>query len=84
VRVEEAALEGPTGDPGRQKHGVQHSISRKDIPGLCLAGDTGVAGFVSFCCAVPFSSSARMLSRRASTPATAWERKEPHRADIVL
>lgn len=29
-------------------------------------------------CCFACSSSARMLSRRASTPATAWDRREPH------
>lgn len=30
----------------------------------------------------PESSSARMVSRRASTPATAWDKKEPHLDDF--
>lgn len=38
---------------------------------------------VSLCWAAP-SSSARMLSRRASTPATAWERNEPHRLGAAI
>jgi hypothetical protein len=55
----------------------------RDIPGLCLTGDTaGAAGLLSFCCGVP--SSARMLSRRASTPATAWDRNEPHRFGAAI
>lgn len=88
VRTVEAALEGPASNSScQEQHVPRHFEVQQDIPGLCLAGDAGAAGwaagFASFCCAVP-SSSARMLSKRASTPATAWDRKEPHRFGAAI
>jgi hypothetical protein len=58
----------------------------RDIPELGFAEDedeAGAAGVV-VCCVVLVSfaasfSSPRIVSRRDSTPATAWERREPHR-----
>ena len=50
----------------------------KDLPGVCLAGD-GVGGLGSFCCELLLSLSARRVSSFASTPATACERRAPHR-----
>jgi len=50
----------------------------RDLPGVCLAGD-GVGGLDSFCCELLVSLSARRVSSFASTPATACERRAPHR-----
>lgn len=96
VRAVEAVLEGAVGNRrGQKSHGLRRiSVDgEKDILGLCLAGEAGLAGLPSFCCCTappappvppaPSSFSARMLSSRASTPATAWEINEPQRAAIA-
>jgi hypothetical protein len=68
-------------------------IIEDGVPGVALAEDeaTGAgagagagAGVVTLDCVVFVSlgvpsSSASMVSSRASTPATAWEMREPHR-----
>ena len=86
VRVAEAVLEAPMRRiKARQELEANNTslLQIRDIPGLCFTGDAGVAGLDSFCWVVP-SSSASMLSRRASTPATACERNEPHREEAAM
>ncbi len=89
-RAVEADLERPVDNPRSQEHcylRMPHPhgppSTTDDILGVCFAGEAGFAGLASRCCEA-LSSSARMLSRRASTPATAWERKEPHRLGAAI
>jgi hypothetical protein len=60
-------------------------VPEDGIPGAALAEDEAAgAGVVPLDCVAfvslgPPSSSASIVSSRASTPATAWEMREPHR-----
>lgn len=84
ARVLEEVLEGPARNPYCQKPtAFWEELQSSSIPGDCFTGEAGGAGLASFVCAEPSLSSLSILSRRASTPATAWVRNDPHRAAIA-
>lgn len=57
-------------------------VSKIGVPGVGVFGFDGWEGAELWAVLLACSSSARMLSSLASTPATACERREPHRDDF--
>ena len=93
MRFADAGLDAPVGQTTDQSvsEGFNAECAcagSSDLPVLGLDGEAGrvevaVEGFESFgscvfCAAACSSFSARMVSSLASTPATAWESREPH------
>jgi len=72
--------------------GFLATCGNRNILGLCFKGDGGAGAVVSVdgsfvsldWLGVDSSPSASMVSSRASTPATALERNEPHPDDVCF